>query len=540
MIPHIYIYPKTFLIVKVLECDISYCYLSPQRKHQIYFFNTIIALILTVGQIQDLSLVTCTKMEEPSVPKKREQPCIDRNEFVLNLCSKDEGLAIVCETVATLYQCDQDSTNGTSETDQGNEAVDGVEPGENWKPVSYGIPGIIAGRSGVVICLFDFDADVPGQEFTINAASQYTPLSDHFSVIGVDNSTCMAYGMRFADIAVAEKIQAVINQVFPSSTLSNVEAEEASVPAAKRMKISSSSADGESDPRGDNEWVVIEHKDVPDLSGSHEIDGTDAVDAPSIFSRLSTRKKSQEKHRPMVISEPKDFKHVSHVGQDTSVSQLTKSMTASVGESVSIPSEPKPIPSQGESGTEPSSSFTEVYASGPGGKEAAVPPPPPVAPPPPPPVHSGTVKPCFKPQGVGMSVQEELLKGVTLRVAKSSAPGGGVAGSIAEELKRGIVLRPVGTLGKQLPKPPPLINHGKLLFEINTFKRNTLRHVETKAKNMTDYQDDDPNSLQSLLRAGLDKMKGKLSMRNFSRVVSISGDGNEAGFEDEFDGPLFI
>ena len=467
--------------------------------------------------------------------KKRVQPSIDRQEIVLNLCSKDEGLAILCETVATLYQCDQASTNGSGEVDQGSESVDGVEPGENWKPVCYGIPGIIAGKSGVVICLYDFDAEVPAQEFTINAASQYTPLSEHFSVIGVDNNTY--YGMRFADIAVAEKIQAVINQVFPSSTLTNVEAVETSVPAAKRMKLSSSSADGESDPRGDDEWVVIEHKDVSDLSGDQEIDGTDAIDAPGIFSRLSTRKKSQDKRGPMVISEPKDFRHISHVGLDTSVGQLTKSMTASVGESVSIPSEPKPIPSQGESGTELSSSFTEVYASGPGGKEAAVPPPPPVAPPPPPPpVQLGTLKPS----SVGMSVQEELLKGVTLRASKTSAAGGGVAGSIAEELKRGIVLRPVGTLGKQLPKPPPLINHGTLLFEINTFKRNKLRHVETKAKNMTDFQDNDPNSLQTLLRAGLEKMKGKLSMRNYSRIVSISGDGNEAGFEDEFDGPLFI
>lgn len=443
-------------------------------------------------------------MEVPTLSEPSQQPCTNRKEMIYKLCSQDDGLAVVCETIVTLFQFDRDTGNGLGQPDQETEVVDSPEAGENWTPIYYGIPGIFADKSRLVICLFDLESDDHVREFTIHDASQYTPVSDHFSVIGVSKNTY--YGLSFADVAVAVKVQAIISLVFPNIALAANEREDSMSPAVKRRKIS---VDGESDPNGEEEWVIIEPGDVLELSEHQEFD---SVDSPGIFSHLGTKQKTlQAKATPSVISEPTDFKHISHVGLDSSVGELTRSMK---GEYMSEPSQE----------TETSSSISEV----------AIPPPlpPPVAPPPPT-LATGTLKPGNK---LFPSLQDELAKGVLLKSVNGSLPGGGAPGDIAQELKRGIMLRPVGTLGKYLPKPPPLINHGKLLFEINTFKRKALRHVET----VTDYQEDDPNALQSVLKSALEKMKGKLSMYDFSRVASVNSEGGESGFGDEIDGPLFV
>ena len=434
-----------------------------------------------------------------------------RQDVISRLCNSGEGLAVLFETVATVYQSDSPA-----------DETDGEAPVDNWKVVGYGIPSIVATQTEVTLVIADFDEDLPGHEITITSSTQFMLLSDQFSVIGEHNSTY--YGICFADVAVAKKIASLIVQVLPTAQC------EGDGNAPKRLKLSSSSMEGESDPRADNEWVIVEREEVQDLveeseeaDGEEERDGEEDVDAPHLFSRKSQKRRSRSNSPRPPISEPSQFIHVSHVGMDTSVGELTRSMQAPVS------SDQHTIQSHRESGTISVSSFTEVFSSGPGG----------AAPPPPPPAPGPTKIAGAKPLP-GMSLQDELLKGVTLKATHASdSDSSGFAGSIAEELKRGITLRPVGTLGKPLPKPPPASDRTQLLFEIHTFRRNTLRHVETKSKNMTDYQNDDPNSLQTLLRSRLEKMRGKLSMRNFSRVGSVNGEGDEDGFEDEFDGPLF-
>ena len=444
-----------------------------------------------------------------------------RQDIISRLCNSGEGLAVLFETVATVYQSDSPA-----------DETDGEAPADNWKVVGYGIPSIVATHTEVTLFIADFDEDLPGHEITITSSTQFMLLSDQFSVIGEHNSTY--YGICFADVAVAKKIASLIVQVLPTAQY------EGDGNAPKRLKLSSSSMEGESDPKADNEWVIVEHEDVQDLveeseeaRGEEEPDGEEGVDSPLLFSRKSQKRRSRSNSPRLPISEPSQYRHVSHVGMDTSVGELTRSMQAPVS------SYQTTIQSHRESGTVSVSSFTEVFSSGPGGA-APPPPPPPTAPPPPPPPAPGPTKIAGAKPLPGMSLQDELLKGVTLKATRPSDSGGSeFAGSIAEELKRGITLRPVGMLGKPLPKPPQASDRTQLLFEIHTFKRNTLRHVETKSKNMTDYQNEDPNSLQTLLRSRLEKMRGKLSMRNFSRVGSVNGEGDEDGFEDEFDGPLF-
>ena len=108
--------------------------------------------------------------------------------------------------------------------------------------------------------------------------------------------------------------------------------------------------------------------------------------------------------------------------------------------------------------------------------------------------------------------------------------------SLDEILRMRGTLRPVG--GKKIvPEPPPKPDRTKLVSEINTFDRNTLKHIEHK-KNKDSTDLDDPNCLQSILRAGLEKMREKLTT-DFSNLVIVDSNGDEHGFGDECDGPLF-
>ncbi len=455
-----------------------------------------------------------------------------RQDIVSKLCSKDEGLAVVFETVATIYQ--HIPSNSSDETD-------GQAPDENWIVVGYGIPSVVATESKLTLTISDFDQDLPGHEITITSTTQLVQINEYFTVIGVHNATY--FGLCFADVAVAKKITSLISLVV--SNLPITESEDAN--ATKRIKLSSSSIEGESDPSGDNDWVMIDQEDktTKDDDETNDMDGTDDVDSPGIFRRHTLRRKSRSRsNSPLTISTPSNFLHVSHVDESSSVGELTKSMASNVGEPVSMSSEPRRSQAHRESGTESTLSFSGVCEVG--SEESAVPPPPPAGPPPPPPPAGPppppppTCEALLKRMGAkplpGMSLQDELRKGVTLKSTSPSSSSSDVAGSIAEELKRGIVLRPVGSSSKTLPRPPPRKDRGKLVFEINTFRRNTLRHVETK--NMTDYQTEDPNSLESVLRSSLEKMRSRLNMRNFSRVAAVNGDGVEDGFEEDYDGTL--
>ncbi|XP_064382080.1 actin nucleation-promoting factor WASL-like [Halichondria panicea] len=445
-----------------------------------------------------------------------------RQDIISKLCNSDEGLVVLFKTIATVYQ---------HNPKQNNDETDGQTPDADWTVVGYGIPTVLATKSKVTLCISDFDENLPGHEITISSTTQLVQTSEYFTVIGIHNGTY--FGLSFSDEAIAGKITSLISLVVPN--LLTPKPDEGSIP--KRIKLSQSSIEGESDPNGDNEWVMIEQEDAKTDAG-----GTEDVDSPGIFRRNTLRRKSGSRsNSPLTISEPSNFRHISHVGDDTSVVQLSKSMTASVGQdSVGMSSEPRPPPTHRESGTESTFSFGEVLEPGP--DSSAVPPPPPIAPPPPPPPPPPSAMDTLKKMGAqplpGMSLQDELLKGVALKSSAAPGSSSGNASSIAEELKRGIFLRPVGSSSKTLPKPPSTKNKGQLLFEINTFRRNTLRHVETK--NMTDFQADDPDSLQSVLRCSLEKMRSRLNMRNFSKVADVNRDGEESGFEDDYDGALIV
>lgn len=447
-----------------------------------------------------------------------------RQNIVSKLCNKDEGLAVVFETVATIYK--HNPSNSNDETD-------GQAPDENWEMFGYGIPSILATESELTLTISDFDQDLPEHEITITSTTQLVQISEYFTVIGVHDVTY--FGLCFSDEAVAKKITSLISLVvsnFPNT-------ETGSGNAAKRMKLSSSSIEGESDPNGDNDWVMIDKEDSDVDATTNDVDGTEDVDSPGIFRRNTLRRKSRSRsHSPLTISTPSNFLHVSHVSEDSPVSELTKSMATNVGEGVSVLRQRQRSQAHRESGTESTLSFSGVYEAGSEGSAVPPPPPPPVAPPPPPPPPTRDA--LLKKMGArplpGMSLQDELRKGVTLKSKSPSSSSSSIANSITEELKRGIVLRPVGSSSRTLPKPPSRKNSGQLLLEINTFKRHTLRHVETK--NMTDYQTEDPNCLQSVLRASLEKMRSRLNMRNFSRVAAVNGEGVEDGFEEDYDGTL--
>lgn len=446
-----------------------------------------------------------------------------RQNILSKLCNKDEGLAVVFETVATIYK--HNPSNSGDETD-------GEAPDNNWEMIGYGIPSIVATESKLILTISSFEQDsnsgLPDHEITITSTTQLVQINECFTVIGMHIASC--FGLYFSDEAVAKKISSLIFLIVSNLPIT----ESVNGNAAKRLKMSISSIEGESDPSGDNEWVMIDQEDKDD-----DVDGNDSVDSPGIFHRHTLRRKSRSRsNSPLTISTPSNFLHVSHVSNNSSVGELTKSMAAKIGEGVSVSDKPQHSQAHRESGTESTLSFSGVYE--PGSEDNAVPPPPPppVAPPPPPPPPANNT--LIKRMGAqplpGMSLQDELSKGITLKSRCPLSSSSNIAGSIAEELKRGIVLRPVGSSSRTLPRPPGHKNQGQFLLEINTFKRNTLRHVETK--NMTDYQIEDPNCLQSVLRASLEKMRSRLNMRNFSRVAAVNGEGVEDGFEEDCDGPL--
>lgn len=435
-----------------------------------------------------------------------------QQDIISRLRAQDEGLAVLFHTVAAIYQYDESKDN--------NE-IDGESPGEEWTAISYGIPSIFVTASQVTLSISDLGEDLPGLEIVINSSTQIVQINEFFTVIGIHNS--IYYGLYFADEAVARKIMSLITLALPHN--------EDDI-SSKRMKLSSSSFEGESNPKVDNEPVMGESNEASEQ-------GVEDVDS-GIFRRNTLKTKSpRSRSSSPTISDPAQFRHISHVDDKTSVGDMTRAMAAGIEESMATSSKPQ-TQKHRESGTESTLSFNAVNEPTSGGTaplpppDAPPPPPPPDAPPPPPPpTTSDTLKKMGAQALPGMSLQDELLKGVTLKSTSPSSSSSDIGASIADEIKRGVVLRPVGA-SKTLPKPPPLKNHGQLLFEINTFKRNTLRHVERR----TTEQTDDPNSLQSVLKSSLEKMRGRLNMRNFSRVASVDQNGDVDGFED-FDGPLF-
>lgn len=453
----------------------------------------------------------------------------NRRRKVQELC-EGGGLQVTFETVATLHQCAL-FEEGEGGTDSKDESLPSATL--HWEVLQYGIPVVIANSNGVVLCLADIETGEKVCEFHITASSQYVALDGHFHMLAV---SCGCFGISFADTGAGEKLLALLKHVAPSVEDAGEDLE----PSTKQRIETGKMEDGE-DAGGEEELDAGGEEEEEAGGGEGEMGG-DEVDFG-----LPHRRKSKEKRVRPTISNPKDFQHLSHVGEDTAISEFTKSMnwtdTLKRKERIvsQVLSSDVPMYSR-EVDTMSTTSFLEFEATSP-----PPPPPGPLPPPPPPPpaVAPPPAKIVLKKKTAATevlgstdlrsSLAEELKRGVVLRPVgsdKSSISSDKSFDSLQEELKKGVVLRSAKTNGVMtLPMPPKRNQSEILLFEIKTFRRKKLRHVSVSSANMTDFPDD--KSLESVMKKGLASMSKKLSVLKISNVGAVTGTG-----EDTFDGLL--
>lgn len=429
------------------------------------------------------------------------------------------------ETVATLHQCALFEGEEDEQTDSGaGDGGDQPSASFHWEVLEYGMPVVIANSDGVALCLADIESGDKICEFPLWSSSQYVTVDDHFHILA-EPSGC--YGISYDDGAIGEKVLVLLKRAV--SCPSFMGREDGQEPSPKQQKIEADSTDG-----GDE----------------------DVIDGP--FGRRKLRQA-----RSLEISEPKDFEHISHVGADTSISELTQAMSwtdtlkrrrrrrGGDERPIGIP-----VYNCKEVDTVSTSSFVEVFSSPPGPPAPPPGPPPPPAPPPPtvaaPPAKVVLKKKHSASSSVGVnkdvlsSLANEIKKGVVLRPVGSDRSSYGSRrssdksyDSLQDELKGGVVLKSVSSNKVMtLPPPPRRTESEKLLFEITTFRRTRLRTVTASSTNMTDFPSAASNtkdkSLESVMKKGLDTMMKKISGLGIPTVVSVGNDGS-----DNFDG-LFV
>ena len=449
----------------------------------------------------------------------------DRQVILEKLCSK--GFGIVFETIITLHRCQLSSPTTESEFTDNAESTNGSQTlpdcDQEWQTMDYGIPAITAEGGTLQLHVCDVTSGDTVSKFPLRVDSCYSELDAHFHAFidctqAQEADKVYCYGISTPDEAVAKKILGAVNRIVPLANQQSL-----GFPPPKRGRFESG---GESNPLGDNEWVVIERSDVLEAEdeegGAIMEEGSDDNETDSAFLRLrpgmKRRRQSQEKPRP-TISDPKEFRHISHVGQDTSVSNMTKAMSVDISSSQDI-SICGSLDTQMsvETGTEETMSFVEVPKEDLPVYPAIVAPPPP---PPPPPPEVKELKPV-------------VIGKVGRKIGTSKPQNPAI--SLEDILKRRGTLRPVGG-HKVVPEPPPKPDRTKLFSDINTFDRKTLKHTERQSNDNTDL--DDPNCLQSILKASLLKMREKLST-NFSQIGNVNSEGDEEGFGEDYEGPLFV
>ncbi len=437
--------------------------------------------------------------------------CAGKTEAGKEKCN-DGGVGFVVnfETVVTLHQCAL--FEGEEETDSGSDGNDQPSASLHWEVLQYGMPVVIANSNGVALCLADIESGDKICEFPVCSSSQYVAVDSHFHIIA-EPTGC--YGIGFDDSAIGEKVLVLLKRAVscPSFMGGNDDLE----PSAKQRRIEGDLADGSGD----------------------EVDG-DEVDGPF------GRRKLKQKTRSLEISEPKDFEHISHVGVDTSIGQLTQAMSwtdtlkrrrrRKEGDERPIDI---PVYNLKEVDTVSTTSFVEVKdvsAPPPGPPPPPAPPPPTVAPPPARVVlkKKNSASSTSGSSDLMSSLANEIKKGVVLRPVGSYRSSIGSHSSeksfdsLQEELKSGVVLKSLGTSKFMTLPPPPRRNQSdKLLFEISTFRRKKLRHV-TSATNMTDFPSSPSDkSLESVMKRGFESMMEKLSGLGISNVINVSKDGGE-------------
>ena len=467
--------------------------------------------------------------EQASTVSQLHPQVTNRQEILKKLCSN--GFSVVFETVVTLHRCELPRPTESEVTD-GAEAANGSlslpATSQEWQTVDYGIPAMTVEGCTLQLHIFDVNSCDTVRRFTLQTDSLYSELDAHFHAFidcsqTEETDKVYCFGISTPDEAVAKKMLGAVKRILPLSDEQSLA--EFGYPLPKRGRFDNV---GESSALGDNEWVIIEPKDVPVAEAETKEErveddrgGSDDNETDSALSRLRAGKKrrreSQEKPRP-TISDPMDVRHIAHVTEDTSISNMTKAMSVDIRYSQDISSlEPETGEQVGriEPGTEETTSFVEV-------PKEDLPPPPTVAPPPPPPppevkkldpvvfgkTGNSKIK-MLRPQGKAVSLEEILQKRGTLRPVRGH---------------------------KVVPEPPPKPDRTKLFTDINTFDRNSLKHVHHQNNDSIDQ--DDPNCLQSILKASLMKMREKLSI-SFPQVGHVNSEGDEEGFGDECDGPLF-
>lgn len=429
---------------------------------------------------------------------------VTMSKTVQDLC-KNGGIQVAFETIATLHQCAL-FEGGEDQEEPDTDSCDSPSASLHWEVLHYGIPVVIANEDSVILCLADLESGDPICQFSISPSSQYVATDSHFHVLAVSTG---CFGIGFADSAAGEKLLAVLKSVVPCVKTVDTEEGKDSEPAAKQRKVE---ADGV------------------------EEDGVDG----GIFHR----KKHQEKPR-LEISEPTHFQHLSHVGADTAISELTKAMswTDTLKRKSKIGGEapPSEIPMYNCKDVDTVSTTSFVQTPPPPPAPAPPPGPPPPTAPPPPTVKAPAAKVVLKkksastqPAGANnlmSSLADALRNGVVLRPVGSdrSSISSGTSqqsyDSLQEELKMGVVLKSHRNNSTMtLPLPPRRNKSDSLLFEIKTFRRKKLKHISA---NSTDSFSPDDKSLESVLKRSLTSMFKRMEVMEISNVGTVDSKGGD-------------
>ena len=207
-------------------------------------------------------------------------------------------------------------------------------------------------------------------------------------------------------------------------------------------------------------------------------------------------RKPKSKRRVLEISSPKDFRHLSHVEIKTHVRRHSTGM-----EGMEAETEP---PTQA---VEPSTLLFE------------------------------DIKPSVETPGSDETISPADQTSPSERIQPPSTeipPETEMEFNIPE-------IPPETEMEFSIPEAPPMSDQDSLLDEIKHFDTTKLRPVSQEdITSMSVSSEDDPFSMQSLLKSGLEKMREKLQ-HQFSRMTSICGNEEEEE-RDEFalEGLLFV
>ena len=358
--------------------------------------------------------------------------------------------------------------------------------GHGWDTVDYGIPAVIATKDKLVMCIADAKTGAVVHKFKIESSSQYTALKDHFHIFrheGCGREDSFVYGFSFPDLVIAKTLLCAISELIPSN------------PSSKLHKL---------DEVEETDFGEV-HEAGKAVKEEEREEVIEEVDGP--FFTLG--RKPKKKRRVLEISAPTDFRHLNHVEMPVRRHSTGEGMEVEKAEA-----EPLTVPL-----TEPLTEPLTVPLTEPLTEPLTVP-----------------VEPSTLPfEGIKPS-EETPSGGETVPRADQTAPPEETQPSIAE-------IPPEAEIEFNIPEAPPMSDQDALLNEIRHFDTTKLRPVsQVDIASMSVSSEDDPFSMQSLLKSGLEKMREKLQ-RQFSRtcMATICGSGEEEEM-DEFaiEGLLFV